>query len=428
MAQGQLSAGHLGGRFLRRAFPQKVKPVPSRTTEPDMTTVQPKQALSESSRRPCKSAAMIGLAISMGAYSLPLPGQTDAAMAAEPMTGESAATAPTALETATLPSDTPASQAASDDPLMVAASPMTVSSPTTVTGIRHTVQEGQTLWQLAKLYGVDAGLIASSNRLPSDTTLRVGQVLVIPTDNRVAQAIEAPADVSPRYYGLVGGSPAATTTIATVPTGTSAASSDTTFKVKQDAALDNLKQKRESLRTGLLGMKAETPVAVAPATTLPTPTASAPVTSNALLPVTPQPEVVATSPVKQETVLATPPLQSDAKPFTPAVIQPAPSTVDVAALPSSITYQVNRGDTLGAIARAHGVSTGQLIAANRLSNPNHIEVSQVLIIPRDGAVSNAVPSVLAQAPTSEAQEPSGVQSEFKGTIAAVPTPDRKSVV
>ncbi|WP_432812092.1 peptidoglycan DD-metalloendopeptidase family protein [Pantanalinema sp. GBBB05] len=381
-----------------------------------MTTVQPKQALSESSRRPCKSAAMIGLAISMGAYSLPLPGQTDGAMAAEPMTGEPAATAPTAFETATLSSDTQASQANSDDPLIAAASP-TTASPTTVAGIRHTVQEGQTLWQLAKLYGVDAGLIASSNSLTADTTLRVGQVLVIPTDSRVAQAIDASADVSPRYYGLVGGSPAATTTIATLPASNSAPGSDTTFKAKQDAALDNLKQKRESLRTGLLGLKAETPAV--PATTLPTPAASA--ASNSVLPSPSQPQVVATSPVKQETVLATPPLQSDAEPSTPAVIQPVAPAVEVAALPNSLTYQVNRGDTLGAIARAHGVSTSQLVAANRLTNPNHIEVAQVLIIPRDGASSDTVPSVLAQPSSSELQGATGEQSEFKGTIASVPT-------
>ncbi|MGI0487524.1 peptidoglycan DD-metalloendopeptidase family protein [Pantanalinema rosaneae CENA516] len=383
-----------------------------------MTTVQPKQALSESSRRPCKSAAMIGLALSMGAYSLPLPGQTDAAMATEPMTGESAATAPTAFETATLSSDTSASQAASDDPLLVAASPAALSSPTTVAGIRHTVQEGQTLWQLAKLYGVDAGLIASSNSIATDTTLRVGQVLVIPTDNRVAQAAPAAADVAPRYYGLVGGSPSTSTTIATLPTGNSAASSDTAFKAKQDAALDNLKQKRESLRTGLLGMQAEAPAAVAPTTTLPDSTASAPVSTPSVLPVSPQPEVVAASPVKQETVLATPPLQSDAEPSTPVVSQPVPSPVDVAALPSSLTYQVNRGDTLAAIARAHGVSTSQLVAANRLSNPNHIEVAQVLVIPRRGVVSDSVPSLLTPPNPSELQ---GTQAEFKGTLAAVPT-------
>jgi murein DD-endopeptidase MepM/ murein hydrolase activator NlpD len=416
MAQGQLSAGHLGGRFLRRAFPQKVKPVPSRTTEPDMTTVQPKQALSESSRRPCKSAAMIGLAISMGAYSLPLPGQTDGAMAAEPMTGEPA---PTAFETATLSSVTPASQAESADPLVATASSTSVPSPTTVAGIRHTVQEGQTLWQLAKLYGVDAGLIASSNSLSPDTTLRVGQVLVIPTDSRVAQAVDTSADVAPRYYGLVGGNSSAPTTIATLPTGT--ASNDTAFKAKQDAALDNLKQKRESLQAGLLGMKAETPAAVVPPTTLPTAAAPAPVASNLTLPVPPQPEVVAVSPVKQETVLATPPLQSDAESSTATVTQPAPSTVNVAALPSSITYQVNRGDTLAAIARAHGVSTSQLVAANGLVNPNYIEVAQVLIIPRAGAAADTMPSPLTQAATSDLQGSTGAQPEFKGTIAAIPT-------
>lgn len=47
----------------------------------------------------------------------------------------------------------------------------------------------------------------------------------------------------------------------------------------------------------------------------------------------------------------------------------------------SLGYTVERGDTLGKIAREHGVSLSDLIEANNISNPNLIRIGQVLVIP-----------------------------------------------
>lgn len=47
----------------------------------------------------------------------------------------------------------------------------------------------------------------------------------------------------------------------------------------------------------------------------------------------------------------------------------------------SVDYTVERGDTLGAIARDHNVSLSQLIEVNGITNPNLIYPGQVLIIP-----------------------------------------------
>lgn len=52
--------------FLRRTFPQKVKPSPSCMDEHEETMAQARQAIPETNRRVRTSAAMIGLAISMG--------------------------------------------------------------------------------------------------------------------------------------------------------------------------------------------------------------------------------------------------------------------------------------------------------------------------------------------------------------------------
>ena len=46
-----------------------------------------------------------------------------------------------------------------------------------------------------------------------------------------------------------------------------------------------------------------------------------------------------------------------------------------------LTYTIVRGDTLTHIARRHGVTLRDLIAANRISNPSHIFAGQVLTIP-----------------------------------------------
>lgn len=47
----------------------------------------------------------------------------------------------------------------------------------------------------------------------------------------------------------------------------------------------------------------------------------------------------------------------------------------------SVDYTVERGDTLGRIARDHNVSLGELIEANDIANPNVIYPGQVLVIP-----------------------------------------------
>lgn len=199
-----------------------------------MVLEQSRQILPETGRRVRTSAAMIGLAISMGAYSLLLPKQGDKAVAAEPVSPEPTVTAvPSAPDVAVLPS--------------VEAS-TSLSAPATA-GIEHVVQEGQTLWQLAQLYQVKVADLAGANRIPLNAVLHVGQVLTIPT--RLTNETGASAPVV-----------ALQPDVPTVETG--AGQSTIRFqdserplalKQAQDSALSRLQQKRERLKASLTDLK-----------------------------------------------------------------------------------------------------------------------------------------------------------------------------
>ncbi len=377
MAQEQLNAGSLGGRFLRRTFLQKVKPVPSLVNEQEVTAAQAKQCLPDTNRRVRTSAAMIGLAISMGAYSLPIARQGEQATAAEPPVPEDAATASvpqTAFETAAVFPGAESSQSMD-------------SSQAAVLSIKHSVQEGQALWDVARFYGVDAASIAVANHLSLNAVLHVGQVLIIPTDTRVAQAVGSSeaSVIAPGYYGPVSGQASSEKFVAS---STTVANVDTGLKASQDKALENLKQKRESLKAGLHALQAQ-PDPLKSSEVAPS-SGSQPMISGAIAAKTTEDQMA----LSGSLVAVNPEIAMRAK-------VTLPHSGSVEKVGSFDSYRVAPGDTLGGIARQHGVSIKQLIEANRISNPNHIFANQVLAIPQQ-------------------QEMGSKQKEFKAAIASVP--------
>ncbi len=373
---------------MRRTFPQKVKPVPSCTDEQEATTAQTKQALPDNNRRVRTSAAMIGLAISMGAYNLPIPRQSDSATAAEPAVGESTVSPADSFETAALSPEATASQASSSE-----------SKPLS---IKHTVQEGQTLWEVARFYGADAAAIALANNLSVDAVLRVGQVLIIPTDSRIAQAAVTPdnAAIMPGYYGPVAGRLSGTPIASASPTPLPSPV-EANLKVKQEEALKNLKQKRDSLRAGLATLPSDDSSSVKPVSQRGSSSKSADETRVNL-------PGLLTSEQKAEKAQLPTALPSGEQKVAFGSVRNPQSTVrsNPSALPENgiedlVNYRVSPGDTLATIARAHGISLQQLVQANRITNPNHILANQVLVIPQN-------------------QTASGATQRFQGLIASVP--------
>ncbi len=331
MAQGQLNAGHLGGRFLKRAFPQgRSIPVPFSTVSDDVVTEQLKQTLPEANRRGRTSAAMIGLAaISMGAYSLLAPQQGDAAAAAEPIATEPIPTVSNLSEVAVVQSAPEVISAATD--------------PSTVQTVEHTVQEGQTLWKIAKFYQVDIQRLATTNHLRSNAVLYVGQVLQVPVDGQSTQPpIGQEVSQSPSGDGVATSPIEPVAIIASSQPGTYASPAEVQqlLKSRQDVAVANLKQERDRLKLSLAELKSEE-------------------STN-----------------------------------TPKSVQAnihQPLGEEAASLAS---YQVRSGDTLTAIAQTHGISYSELAKSNQLTNPNLLEVNQFIKVPQSQAVL-ASPSIAA---------------------------------
>lgn len=310
---------------MERTFPQKVKPVPSCEVEDGVNVSQIRQAPSEVNRLVRTSAAMIGLAISVGTCSLPLPGQSDEAVAAEPIAGEAAVGEPNA---SALP---PKFDVAAISPPTEATDQTQNLSPSGA--IEHAVQEGQTLWQLAQLYQVDAVALAQENSISVNSVLHVGQVLKIQGSGQVAP-ITPTVDVA-----SVSGDYGSVNSAATGDSDRPAAA-----QVNDKEALDTLRQKQERLRLSLAQLESSRKT-------------YAPVT-------VPEPVAEVAAPSSEATY-------------------------------AGASYKVVLGDTLEAIAKVHGVSLKQLSEANRLVNPNVLSVGQVLVVPQASESASLVASATA---------------------------------
>lgn len=75
--------------------------------------------------------------------------------------------------------------------------PVVMTAPQ-VAGVYHEVVPGQTLWRIAKGYGVDTDAIVEANRLSDETQLKTGQRLFIPGAEKVLDVgVYKPAEEQP---------------------------------------------------------------------------------------------------------------------------------------------------------------------------------------------------------------------------------------
>lgn len=101
-----------------------------------------------------------------------------------------------------------------------------------------------------------------------------------------------------------------------------------------------------------------------------------------------------------------PPLTAPAA--APAAIEPSPISKEMKAEGTG-EYIVKKGDSLGLIAKNNNISKTELIALNKLTDPNKIRVGQKLIIPKHTPVA-AAPAIKTHEAKSEAK-PKAKKSE-----------------
>ena len=183
-----------------------------------------KQISHDLPRRAYGSAAMIGVALSVGACGLLVPQKGDAAFAAEKAGTESLASEPNAASALDpLPPSVTATSLTT-----VALKPMTLASSQI-----HTVQEGESLSNIARAYGMTAQQVAQLNQFSMTSVLRVGQTISLPIAT-------APADVVP--------------VLAMVPP---TPSLPIASKVRQDTAVVKLKEQQSRLKKSLAELRSE---------------------------------------------------------------------------------------------------------------------------------------------------------------------------
>lgn len=291
---------------MKRPFTHKIKSVPSCAADKDAKANLSAGKLSggesgllkpispEVNRRARTSAAMIGLAISMGTSSLLLPQQGDEAKAADPVATEPTVTnAPAATDIAvaastskvepeTTSSVTP-SPAIKPESKSVAASPKVEPETTSVAVslkvepeakaeskpaprvTEHKVPQGQTIWQLSKNYQVEPAAIGTSNNIKSSSVLPAGQVVEIPSARGIVREIK-PGDTAEKLSKSYGVPPtqvqqsSGATTSDGQPVGESVTipgEVNELLKARQDAAMSRLKEQRGRLQNSLAELRSE---------------------------------------------------------------------------------------------------------------------------------------------------------------------------
>lgn len=432
-------------------FPSCSSPPMETSSYDGSTTQEGTVPLGEGYRRVRRSAAMVGLAVSMGATGM-LFSQT---------------------ATATTSSGNSPLVAVSSLSLDQSHNESVLASPS----LKHQVKEGESLWQISQAFQVDAKAIALANSISTDTALQAGQVLNIPRPSFSVKAVndQVPAATIPPLAPLEQ-TDSLVVSSSLAPGQSSSTANTTAVKPKaqtlvadvsrpmQGTVVEPLEEKLTSQRIKSTaedaGIKLDTkaslpsPVEVAAAahgdrpipiavvspeefTAIEVQPSSSPTTPQSLpVPALPAVAPASTRAQRQDESLASgedisldnlrqngmaqpvetalnldqpvaiaviPPETEPAiitrspLPSAPIVLETSPT---IAALPSpsnvtpagaeQISYQVKPGDTLSQIARSHDIQPEKIQQANGLSNPDEIKAEQILVIPPPTTVA-AVP-------------------------------------
>jgi murein DD-endopeptidase MepM/ murein hydrolase activator NlpD len=386
---------------LKRALKEKVKAVLENPPSDDAPVEQLNVVNPYINRQKRTKAAMIGLAISMGATSLLVTRQGDQAQAAAPVGNQNtASTIPAAPNTEVKFAPIQKLQYQAVSSVSVPETPRIVQ-PTAISQ----VPELQAKLQVAAPVVMTTGTIQQS----------------VNFQPKVAQKVSIPKSYANEQSDRSGIAGVQSISLNAQPQTLVSAASSTSevnpeLRAQQEFAINRLQEKSNRLRRSLAEWRSEETKlsqatnSVAPTAVEKTPQLNA---NNTALKqsknATDASQVSLVSRLKQAKVG-----NAASKPV------PAPrAAINVPVAPSGLRgYEVKPGDTLATIASDHGTSVSEIIKANNLNNPNELRINQKLTVPAAENRTNAtVPSVAAVTPMQPSSAPE-IATQSRNTFSA----------
>ncbi len=344
---------------MKRALKKREKAVLENTQSEDVP-VEQQNINTQNNRRVSKKAAMIGLAISMGATSLLVTRQSDQALAAEPVGNQNtASTIPAAdAEVKFAPTNNLRSETVSS---VIQPENTVVVEPTAISQVPGLGAKWQVAANVKSVQATAPVVVSSKSEL-------VNKLRNYSANNNVPVAKKQfeTGKTTSNTYGVVAQPQTAQAQ------GFANTEVDAQLKAQQEFALTRLQEKSDRLRASLAELQSEENQEVATNTV----EEKAPQTITGST-FTQQSETVTES-SKADLVSK---LKQKAPVNVPTAVAPTPATPTVVTPSQKVAYEVKSGDTLAAIASANGTSVSELAKANNLANPNQLQISQKLIIP-----------------------------------------------
>ncbi|MEM7553700.1 MAG: peptidoglycan DD-metalloendopeptidase family protein [Cyanobacteria bacterium P01_A01_bin.84] len=348
---------------MKRALKRREEAVVENTPSDYASVGQLDECSSKANRRTRTRAAMIGLAISMGATSFLVTRQSDNAMAAEAVGNQKATSSiPTALdkEVNFVPKRLYNPIASN----VSISGTSTIVKPTAISNL-----PGSKTWKTASI-GTSKQLINKTNG--SDL---VNKLSSFQKTRKAAKLKAATQKLSVNKKVVNNISSATVTSSDSVAAVKSVTKVSSQLKAQQQFAFNRLQQKSNRLKASLAklrtegGEKQSSPVSksfLQSANTVDKTT-----NLNAIKTI-PQ-QSATTRDAESATLVSNLKQNSDgSQSALPYVVSSSYSRKD---------YKVKSGDTLAEIAAEHGVSVSELATVNKLDNPNKLQVSQQLIVP-----------------------------------------------
>ncbi|MEH1971226.1 peptidoglycan DD-metalloendopeptidase family protein [Nostoc sp.] len=356
---------------MKRALKKRVKAVLNNNPSSDDAPVELLNVMNPKvNRRVRTKAAMIGLAISMGATSLLVTRQSDQAQAAVPVGSQKATSAIPAVPdtevkfaSTKLESQAVSSASVPENPVIV--EPTAVSQVPGLEAKWQVAASGMSLQvPTSETFSQATAVYKNSTNLKPQVAQGLNNTLAetsFPTVNNLSD------------YGADGvGSTNASLTAQPQTVATSGAANseiNAQLKAQQEFALNRLQEKSNRLRKSLAELRSGETKNLSQADI----------------------ELAQPTTVVEKTVLAQSDTSGDAskanlisklkqKTQTSAIV-PVPAVPTVIASSTRTAYEVKPGDTLAAIASRYNTSVSELVKANNLNNPNELQISQKLVIP-----------------------------------------------